>query len=140
MNHTFADWDTTLLFDGINIKRGCNDDSSTIYLVVDEDGEEDVIILNDTTPYSIEDCVKDNGYIDSRKVISWEDIRLYLKENGYEIFIRRFNSRPKFHDRPYHCEISINNEWDNDFDFWYFTYEEARQDAIKYCLQLIKQS
>lgn len=123
MNHNFADWELTQLlpFKIYNVDNCITDNNE---------------VFNSDKLGSI----YEPEYKKTLPAWTWEDIRLYLKEKGYEFFIRRFNSRPKFHDKPYHCEISINGEWDNDFDFWYSTYEEARRKAIKYCLSLIKET
>lgn len=143
MTHNFADWNTTVLFDNTDISKTCNYNDNTLYIVVDEEGEEDVIILDDRACYSIKDCVKDNGYLDSREVITWEDIRLYLLSKGYEYWIYPFDFIHDESKRLYSVTIQKYNlsKEDNYNDKITLTdfesYEEARKVAITYCLNLI---
>jgi hypothetical protein len=168
MNHNFADWNTTVLFDNTDISKTCSFNDNTLYIVVDEEGEEDIVILDDRACYSIKDCVKDNGYLDSREVITWEDIRLYLLSKG----IRNINIEPKFiltednqnviekfyvrikkyssykdiyktitfvkRKKPLFLPMDINYMESEDNDYLFDTYEEARKQAIIYCIDLIK--
>lgn len=133
MNHNFADWSTTVLFNNTKIDRTCSFNDNTLYIVVDEGGEEDIVILNDNACYSIEDCIKDYSYVDSRKAISWEDIRLYLKDKGYEFDIRKYTMFG------YQFNVWLNNECIDSYEY-FKTYEESRIAAIKYCLNLIKET
>ena len=61
---------------------------------------------------------------------SWEDIRLYLKENGYSVNIN---------SGIYGYDTTIFNDDDN-FRYIFDSYEEARIEGIKYCLKLINKS
>lgn len=153
MNHNFADWDTTILFDNTNIENRCNNYNHTIYIVIDKNNNEYIVILNDDACYSIDEYVKDYNYVDSRKAISWEDIRLYLESKGFVIGIKIVDSMYKallkktqsqvysFYWEVY--RIDANNEILHRQipDITTFkTYEETRREAIKYCLSLIKES
>lgn len=133
MNHTFADWNTTVLFDNTNIERGCNDNNNTIHIVIDENNNEYIVIFKDDACYSIDDYVEDYGYVDSKKAISWEDIRLYLKDKGF-VYSIIYNSKFEAYD------IKISHYKTDSWIRFELTYEEARKEAIQYCLSLIKDS
>lgn len=146
MNHNFADWNTTILFDNTNIENRCNNYNHTIYIVIDKNKNEYIVILNDDACYSIDEYVKNYGYTDSRRAISWEDIRLYLKDKGFELKISPYvdnydnDNADDFQILYYYDVIFVNTGEVEPDNTYYHTYEEARREAIKYCLSLIKES
>jgi hypothetical protein len=65
-----------------------------------------------------------------RDVWSFEDIRLYLESKGFSININHY----VLQDIPYWCHL-VNSIDRNSQDIGKFdTYEEAREEAIKWCL------
>jgi len=76
----------------------------------------------------------DTEYEFIRNAWSWEDIRLYLESKGFSININHY----VLQDIPYWCHV-VNSIDRNSQDIGKFdTYEEAREEAIKYCLTKIK--
>jgi hypothetical protein len=78
-----------------------------------------------------------------RDAWTWEDIRLYLESKDYYISISR-NLNRTWDSTVFIGNISytydIYKTWNNDdmtYTYEFETYEEAREEAIKYCLNKI---
>ena len=75
-----------------------------------------------------------------RDAWTWEDIRLYLKNKGFIINVHYWeNNHEDYAIRlPYTISIYRNGlVIEEDYPDYSNTYEEARKDAIIYCLNLI---
>jgi len=71
-------------------------------------------------------------YID-KSAWTWEDIRLYLESKGFSININHY----ALQEIPYWCHV-VNSIERNSYDIGKFdTYEQAREEAIKWCLTKI---
>lgn len=121
MNHNFANWELTQLLPEINP-----------YSNIDEWVE----IEDDDIVYMLESEIEDEDYygITVRDAWTLEDIRLYLKEKDFIIcyssdtkdcnaFIYRYN---------FDSDMFLNNKEEIRGN-----YEEVREKAIVYCLNLI---
>lgn len=96
--------------------------------------------------WEITEMLPNNPYLDYDSTEwTWEDIRLYLESKDYHISISRNLNRTwgvtVFIGEDYYVYDSFKN-WNND-DMWeeyeFYKYEEAREEAIKYCLNKIKE-
>lgn len=88
---------------------------------------------------------KESKYI--RDAWTWEDIRLYLESKGfaYQVDVSRLIENNK-----HHATVVWLNEFNDDPEFSSYrrleglnnfdSYEEAREGAILYCLEKIKES
>lgn len=85
----------------------------------------------------------DTEYEFIRNAWSWEDIRLYLLSQEIEFFIDTYYGYDK---KQYYFVVEIGKYDTSDYEYydsevhdWLFDdYEEAREEAIKYCLTKIK--
>lgn len=112
MNHNFADFEITKMLPEYN--------NGYFKLVIDKNN-----ILFDSESLNYQDYI-DNKY---RFVWTWEDIRLYLYNKGYEINI--------YPNRDYYVTHIYFNKLLLTIDSSFNNYEEARRKSIIYCLNLI---
>lgn len=114
MKNNYADWEITSLLPLNNINYN---------LLIKNDNN---IVKQKENKYYSDDKFK--------KVWSWEDIRLYLKEKGFQIEIDNYNIANIY------SEILFTKLYKSLYQEPFNTYEEARREAIIYCLNLIKEN
>lgn len=124
-NHNYADWEITSLLPEINLYNkdycwyGKKDDKMSVGLKYLSE-----INSNPSNSNLFLESIK------NRDAWTWEDIRLYLKSKRYEILI---GSAAITYIATIQGNVSIILTGFN-------TYEEARREAIIYCLNLIKEN
>ena len=128
-NHNYADWELTQLLPEINP-----------YPIIDEWVE---IENEDGIFYILESQIEDEDCCGStiKDAWSWEDIRLYLLDKGFVISIHYWGSEhlTKYCSKTLYtiCIMKNGLSFIEDYKDSFNTYEEARKEAIIYCLNLI---
>ena len=146
-NHNFADWKLTQLLP----KNNPNEIGYRWY----NEGINICLKLQDDA------CSENQNhlipkYIYNRDAYTWEDIRLYLLSKGFEVFVSRIDEgryevRLRFPEctEGYHVGELLKPFPASDDDSWidkpspleykeFSTYEEAREEGIKWCLTMLK--
>jgi hypothetical protein len=121
-NHNYADWELTQLLPTTNLYS----DTDEWVEIENEDG----------IFYILESQIEDEDCCGStiRDAWTWEDIRLYLLDKGFEIEIRRNNNQYTF---KINC-LKNNKIIDVvEYGYYSFEYELLRKTAIIECLNLI---
>jgi hypothetical protein len=124
MNHNFCDYELTKLLGN----NPYYDNQIRFYWSIPKGG-------NDKNPVLL--SAKNDTSITAW---TWEDVRLYLESKGFEIYFYRQTPKSQYYWHIYKVNVKwYLNEDCNKIYIVYDTYEEARFEAIKYCLNLIKQ-
>jgi hypothetical protein len=121
MNHNFADWEITELLPKKNPYK-----TDYFWRYFDD---------NNKNNKNFDKCfvTRFQHFYYIQDAWTWEDIRLYLEDKFYFININK-----TFHDSEPMYLWSITCELYTTFIYEKSTYEQARKEAIIYCLKLIK--
>lgn len=139
MNHNFVDWEITQLLPEYNSYSLINWIWYDSEYFLDFKEKEN---LEPELEYYY--CIHKASEVRIKDAWTFEDVRLYLKEKGFEICLDKANlmavqrlgvpnkwKMKILHNTEY---VELDNSYKHKF---YDTYEEARREAIKYCLTLI---
>jgi glycine cleavage system H lipoate-binding protein len=154
MKHNYADWELTQLLPE-SPQTLNKDNHSTVWLVKSIHTNGVFIYITDGVNDTLDSLSEDEEGSNIREAWTWEDIRLYLKSKGYIIEINTYITEDitKVAQSNYDFVILDLNNMTDDFkggfsadpifsnsEETYMTYEEARINSIKYCLQKIKEN
>ena len=143
MNNNFANWEITQLLPENNPYLLINDvqvpdeiDAKAAWCSIEEESWDNKDL---TIQLSLSYCETDVfAYL--RDAWTYEDIRLYLESKGYIITVYPYVDDVTVDEPQYQIlytyEVLKDFETNEDFTY-YHTYEEARNEAIIYCLNLI---
>lgn len=132
--NNYANWEVTLL---LPIENTISEESGSMWIVYNINDKSEK--FRQTDYY---EPTYDENYL-VRQCYSWEDIRLYLLSQEIEFFIDTYYGYDK---KQYYFKVEIGKYgtdayeyYDSEVHDWLFDdYEQAREEAIKYCLTKIK--
>lgn len=143
MNHNFANWELTQLLPEENPYKLIDDvqipdeiDARAAWCSIEEESWENKDL---TIQLSLSYCETD-VFNCLRDAWAYEDIRLYLESKGYIITVYPYVDDVTVDEPQYQIlyTYEVLKDYETDIDFTYYnTYEEARNEAIMYCLNLI---
>jgi hypothetical protein len=153
MKHNYCNWELTQLLPETPPILN-KDNNSTIWIVKASSTLREFITITDGRNDTL-DSIADDEDSNTRQAWSWEDIRLYLEEQGFRVSIYLGVIDDSETSWVFDVKTEVDIEKDSSkgiynyiktyhsFQYntgWWKNYEECRIESIKYCLNVIKQN